>query len=699
MYLTLIKQRQWFRKVLILCLLVLCIFPGSTYASAGTDETGLSPRTTAVLAPNLRAVLFDKVALLPFLVDDPQLTDTLTSSFFTALSETKKYDLLPLDTVTGWQHARNVSDTTLQEMAVTFGRTLKARGVISADIHIKQTRSLQTGKPVSSLVMKIRMTDTQTGKTAWTLHIKSNGPWLIRQLNMTQAKSIMRESLQILLRKMVQEGDIFSPLLPAPMVISSKGDLRKIRVILQPDPQYLYEAYQLLTSDNERGVFIPHAAPVKNSRSSIVLEETGLKDGRRYFCTVIGLTRKGLANIPRHPFMLTTSGAPAPLPSLQASGNNLRHIQLLWPPSQDPHVTGYSLYRSTTQDGPFLKIADITDRNQQSFTDYGQNRSNYYGSLADNTRYFYTIRTRNKYNIESKGAPVVSAKTKGAPLPPTEIRAIGNQPGKIPLFWVPGEDPDIKGYAIYRNENNQGIFQQIDFVSGRDTQSYTDTGSWLRALKNNHTYSYQIRSVNVLDLSSKASTTVSATTKPAPTAVQKIHASQNVFRQVRLQWQPNPENDIVGYVVYRGQTRDDLKRIAEVDAAQTDYTDNELRDGSTYWFQVQAIDSDKLKGDLAPPVSATTKPGPRAPSGVQARITPRGILLKWQKGHEKDIDHYEISTPGFLASKLGETSNNAFLYKIQPTQGKTYKFLIRTVDKDGLASNFSRQITIHIPKH
>ena len=698
MYLTLIKQRQWFRKVLILCLLVLCFFPGTTAASAGTDETGFSTRATAVLAPNLRAVLFDKVALLPFLVDDPQLTNTLTSSFFSALSETKKYDLLPLDTVTGWQHVRNVSDTALQKMAVTFGRTLKARGVISADIHIKQPPSLQTGKPASSLVMKIRMTDTKTGKTAWTLRIKSTGPWTIRRLNMTQAKSIMAKSLQILLGKMVQEGDIFSPLLPAPTVISAKGDLRKIRVILQPDPPYIYEAYQLLTADNERGVFIPHAAPVQNIRSSIVLEETGLKDGQRYFCTVIGLTRKGLANIPRRPFVVTTSGAPAPLPSLQASGNNLRHIQLLWPPSQDPHVTGYSLYRSTKQNGPFLKIADITDRNQQSFTDYGQSRSNYYGSLADNTRYFYTIRTRNKYNIESKGAPVVSAKTKGAPLPPTEIRAIGNQPGKIPLFWVPGEDPDIKGYAIYRNENSQGLFEQIDFVSGRDAQSYTDTGSWLRALKNNHTYSYQIRSVNVLDLSSKASTTVSATTKPAPAAVRGIHASQNVFRQVRLQWQPNPENDIVGYVIYRGQARDDLKRIAEVDADQTDFTDNELRDGSTYWYQVQAIDSDKLKGDLAPPVSATTKRRPRAPSGVQARITPQGILLKWQKGHEKDIDHYEISTPGFLASKLGETSNNIFLYKIQPRQGKTYKFLIRTVDKDGLASNFSRQITIHIPK-
>ena len=669
----------------------------SSPAAAQEPAAPLCARITATLADNLRAVPFDKVAIFPFEADDPELSATFTTSFFTALSSTKKYKLLPLETVAGWQHTGEANDNSLRQIAGNFGRALNARGVVYATVHANRAMSLDKREPVTSLAIQIRMTDTKTGNTAWSLDIKCKGGHFLRQINITQASRIMEQSLQVLIRQMVKEGDIFSPMLPPPQVISSRGDLRKIRVVLQPDPQYIYSTYQLLTADNPRGVFTPHSPPVKNDQGPIILEETHLEDGKHYYCTAIGITREGLANIPEHPFVVTTSGAPKPLPFLQASGNNLRHIQLLWAPSQDPNVTGYTIYRSTTPDGPFVKIADIPNRRQQNYTDYGQDRSNYYGSLADDAHYFYTIRTRNKFGIESRGAPVVSAHTKGAPLPPTEIQAIGNQPGKIPLFWVPGEDPDIKGYAIFRKDGQEKSFQQIDFVSGRETQKYTDTGSWATPLKNNVTYSYQIRSINVLDLSSDPSRTVSATTKPAPAAVKGIRVSNNQFRQVYLSWQPNPENDILAYEILRGRTSDDLHKIARINAPETSYTDDDLQDGSTYWYQVLAIDTDQLSGSLFSPVSATTKPPPRPPQGISIQISPKGLQLNWQKNKEQDIDHYEISSGGFISSRLGESQNPAFLYEITPKPEKTYTFQVRAVDKDGLTSSWSQQVQIRIP--
>ncbi|RLD16622.1 hypothetical protein DRI50_01390 [candidate division KSB1 bacterium] len=51
--------------------------------------------------------------------------------------------------------------------------------------------------------------------------------------------------------------------------------------------------------------------------------------------------------------------------SLQASGNNLRHIRLFWTPSQDPNVTGYVIYRSTSPD--FSDQQTITDVNGNAF--------------------------------------------------------------------------------------------------------------------------------------------------------------------------------------------------------------------------------------------------------------------------------------------------------------------------------------------
>jgi fibronectin type 3 domain-containing protein len=654
-------------------------------------------RITVSLAPNLRTILFNKIAILPFLADDPQLAATFTEAFSSSLAQTGKYAILPTDEFSGWQDILKLSETPEKQTVIRFGRTLKVRGVIAAIISSSEAVSLKDKKTVTALKISIRMTDTQTGKTAWSLVTECKSRAYNKRITAEQAKQIMDKSLAKLIQQMVKEGDIFSPLLPTPTVISSKGDLRKIRVVLQPDPQYLYSSYQLLTADNPLGVFTPHTAPANNDQGPIILEETGLADGKHYYCTIIGRTPAGLANIPAHPFAVTTSGAPKPLPYLQVSGNNLRHIQLQWAPSQDPHVTGYTIYRSTTANGSFEKIADVPGRERQSYTDYGEHRKNSYGSLADDTLYYYTIRTRNKFGIESKGAPVVSARTKGSPTAPTEIQAIDNQPGKIPLFWQPAEDPDIKGYAIFRKTGEQQKLEQIDFVYGRDSQKYVDTGSWTTPLKNNTAYSYRIRSINVVDLSSQDSATVTATTKPAPSAVQGIHVSQNRFREVKLQWQPNPENDITGYEIFRGQTKDELHRIASVDAGQTRYADDDLRDGSTYWYQIRAIDSDHLKGEMSLPVTATTRPRPQPPTNLQASIVPQGIMLKWQQPEKKTVDHYEISTPGFLASKLGETTENFFLHVIHPQKGETYRFLVRAVDKDGLTSDPSRQVTIRIP--
>jgi len=689
----------WLQPVLFFLISLLCAFLSGPAAAVEPDSALSCSTTDVTLSPALRTMLFNQVAVLPFQADDPSLAATLTESFYTALAKTKKYKLLPISAVADQlkkqrkQHKKN----NLLQHAVELGRSLRARGVIHATVLPRLKGSLKQRKAITSLTVTIQMTDARTGKTAWRLHIACKGAQLGRQLNREQADRTMDNCLQDLIQTMIAEGDIFSPMLPAPTVISTRGELRKVRVILQPDPPYTFAAYQLLTAEDPQGVFTSHAPPVKNDHAPIILEHTGLKDGKSYSYTVIGLTEAGLANIPAPPFSVTTSGAPKPLDSLQASGNNLRYIRLLWAPSQDPNVTGYAIYRSTLPDGPFEKITDISQRKQQNYTDYGSGRHNNYGSLADDTVYYYTIRTRNRIDIESTDSPVASARTKGAPLPPTEVQAIENQPGKIPLFWSPGEDPDIKGYAVLRSDNGKDSFQQIDFVRGRETQEYTDTGSWNTSLKNNFTYFYRLRSVNVLDISSADSKTVSATTKPAPGAVQDLQITHNLYRQVNLQWQANPENDITSYEIFRGETGDDLRKIATVPAPATSYQDSGLRDGSTYWYQVRAIDNDQLKGAFFPPIIARTKPRPAAPAGLSIKYESRGILLQWQKNREKDIDHYEIFSMGFLSTKVGETRTTSFLYTDQFEPGSVYRFQIRAINRDGMTGNYSRPLSIRTP--
>jgi fibronectin type 3 domain-containing protein len=696
---TSLYRTLWLQPVMFFLICLLCAFLSGPAAAAEAESAISCSPTDITLAPALRTLLFNQVAILPFQADDPYLAATLSESFYAALAKTKKYKLLPQSAVADQlkKGKKNNQDNSRQEDAIEVGRSLKARGVIHATVLPHWKGSLKHRKAITSLTINIQMTDAETGKTAWHLRVTCKGVQPDRQLNKKQADRIMDNCLQELIQAMIAQGDIFSPMLPTPTVISTRGELRKVRVILQPDPPYTFAAYQLLSAEDPEGVFTSHALPVKNDHAPIILEDTGLQDGKSYSYTVIGLTEAGLANIPAPPFSVTTSGAPKPLDALQASGNNLRYIRLLWAPSQDPNVTGYTIYRSTLPDGPFEKIADINKRKQQNYTDYGSGRHNNYGSLADDTIYYYTIRTKNRIDIESKDSPVASARTKGAPLPPTEVQAIENQPGKIPLFWAPGEDPDIKGYAVFRSDNGQEPFQQIDFVRGRESQEYTDTGSWNTTLKNNSTYFYRLRSINVLDISSPDSETVSATTKPAPGVVQGIRTSHNLYRKVNLQWQANPENDIISYEIFRGETGDDLHKIATVTAPATSYQDSGLRDGSTYWYQVRAMDNDQLKGDFFSPVTATTKPRPTAPAGLSIRLDRQGIMLQWQKNREKDIDLYEIFSMGFLATKVGETRGTSFLYDDQLEPGNVYRFQIRAINKDGMIGNYSQPLSIRIP--
>ncbi len=699
MNLTRKSRLQWLRCSLFCLLLLLCGLPGTAAAAEPEATEAACTQVTAHVTPTLHTIIFNRVAILPLLADDPQLAAALSQALYASLAQTGKYRLQPetttADLLKTTKAEKNVDP---QQQAVLFGRTVKARGVVHGSLSLRREIPADTDTADTRLTVNITMTDAQTEKTAWTMTITCQGDQYSRTITADQARSIMDQGLTKLLDAMVAAGDIFSPLVPRPTVISTRGELRKIRIILQPDPPYTYAAYQLLASDSARGVFTVHGPPVANDRAPIILEADQLLDGKKYFFTVIGLSETGLANIPAPPFSVTTSGAPKPLDTLQSSGNNLRYIRLFWPPSQDPNVTGYVVYRSTTEDGLFEKIADIDGRKQQNYIDYGSGRHFNYGSLADDTEYFYTLRTKNRLGIESEPTAAVSARTKGNPLPPTEVRAIEQQPRKIPLFWTPGQDPDIKGYAVLRSKTGKEPFEQIDFVRGRETQQYTDTGSWSTPLQDNFTYSYQLRSVNVLDMSSAVSGTVSATTKAAPGPVQGLQVTNNQFRSIDLQWQPNNENDIISYEVFRGETGDDLRRVATVDAPATSYRDKGLRDGSTYWYQVRAVDSDQLEGTLVLPVTATTKPPPTAPKGLTIQRINQGIELRWQKNPEQDIHHYEIYNMGFLSTEVGETQDTTFTYTGTLDPGNVYHFQVRAVNNDGMTGSYSQPAVIRIPE-
>ena len=686
---------------LLLAVLSLCI-PLQASAAKNTGENP-EPVIIAKVNPLARLTIYKKIAILPVLVDGKETHPLLTNTLYQSLLELQKYRIAPLEPAGTWFANNFPPDDTFSRanLAQQAGTALQTNAVLVSEVHHKiHSGELIIGHEKSPPVTSCTFTlfDTKNGTIIWNLTISREDPEPGSAQSLEHITATMQQAMTALRREMVQQGDIFSPQLPRPEVLSSQGGIRSVRIVLQPDPPHIFSRYQLLRAENADATFSAVGIPTTNE-APVILADTDLADATSYYYTVIGLTKDGFANIPAPPFKIETTGPPAPVSNLRAGGASLRHIQLFWDPSQDPTVDGYLIFRSLQAEGDFEQIAEINGREKQTYIDKGQASGfSRYGDLADNTDYYYTIRTRNVVGTESSDSPIIKATTKGAPEPPTNIQAIDRQPKKLPLAWTAATNPEITGYAIYRATSPDGPFEQIDYVNGREKQQYVDDGNWDFPLTNDTTYWYRIRSVNVVEVQSVDSTTVSATTKAAPKAVTGVTAQSGQFRRITLNWQPGVEPDIQAYEVFRGGVENNITtKVRSIQPELTAYTDTSLADSRTYWYQIRAIDKDDLAGERSEIIQATTKHPPRQPTGVRGTVIKDEIRLSWQPNPEQDIDHYEISTTGFLAGPIGESEAPHYAFPQEEKSGAELYFQVRAVDKDGLKSEYSESVLVIIP--
>lgn len=696
-----------YRKLLFL-IIISTMSPATLLATPTTDLIEKStPESdiTAHVSPDARLRIYSSVALFPVINSDGNINEKLTAAFYQAMMEMDKYQIIPIQTSKNWFTKHHMADGRFSDpsqIARQAARELGVDGIITASLssHLKNEITADTFLVTPTLTASFSMLDTSTQKQIWSVAISvSDHKQQTAIPPQQQITNAITDAVTSLQEKMVAKGDIFSTLLPKPEILSTQGGIRSIRIVLQPEPPHIFSRYQLLRAEQAQGIFSPAGPPVDN-KAPVILTDKELKDATPYFYTVIGLTEKGFANVPEAPVKIITTGQPAPISILHASCGGIRQVKLFWEPSPEPTVIGYTIFRSNNGDGIFTKVAEINSREKQIWVDRGQSeRYHRYGILKDNATYFYTIRTRNVVGVQSVDSPVASATTTGAPQPPTNLQAISNQPGKIPLTWTAAANPEITEYVIYRAKRPDGPFHQIDYISGRESQQFTDKGSWEYPLSNATTYWYRLRSLNVVEVKSNDSLTASATTKAAPAQVTALKATNGLFRHISLSWLANTEPDIKHYEIYRGSTKDNISSsIGRVQAYETtSFTDTTLNDGRSYWYQVRAVDRDNLDGELSIIVTGTTKHPPVRPSNLQAEFNDTSVLLSWQQNPEKDINFYEISKGGFFSRVTGTSVEPFFLYRHEEEPQTEISFMVRAVDSDGLKSEYSEQVTIVIP--
>jgi len=157
------------------------------------------------------------------------------------------------------------------------------------------------------------------------------------------------------------------------------------------------------------------------------------------------------------------------------------------------------------------------------------------------------------------------------------------------LTWSPSEDTDFDYFEI-----SYGI------ESGIYTETVTTTGTeiLLFGLTEGQEYFIGIRSVDT-DNNFGFFTEVQGTSMEIPLTPNEFHATPS-WDGVEINWAPNTEMDIAGYWIYRSDTPEGTYNALNPELVfDTDYLDENVLNGTFYYYKVSAEDFDGNESELS----------------------------------------------------------------------------------------------------
>ena len=295
---------------------------------------------------------------------------------------------------------------------------------------------------------------------------------------------------------------------------------------------------------------------------------------------------------------------------------------LTWTNPGDDGVTGWQM---TLDDG--VSWSDLTpDNDWQNGTFVEKTLT----SLTNGTGYAVRVRavatsgTDAVYGEASRPAEFTPTQTATVPGEPTELVATAGNT-QATLSWTVGPDGGrpITMHEYQYREDGASYSDQWTAITdsvpgGANENSYTVTG-----LTNGTTYFFQVRAVNAVGASDasdedSATPTQTATVPGEPTEL--VATAGNT--QATLSWTVGPDGGRP-ITMHEYQYREDGASYSDQWTAITDsvpgganensYTVTGLTNGTTYFFQVRAVNavgvSDASDEDSATPTQTTTVPG------------------------------------------------------------------------------------------
>jgi lysophospholipase L1-like esterase len=186
--------------------------------------------------------------------------------------------------------------------------------------------------------------------------------------------------------------------------------------------------------------------------------------------------------------------------------------------------------------------------------------------------------------------------------------------------------------------------------------------------------------------------------------IPKNFLAEGADRSVALSWNPNSEPDLGSYVLYRGETENDvLHYLTNVQWPQVHYVDYNVVNGDSYYFNIAAMDltgntSGRSAVKMAVPRDNSI---PSPPRNLTAFIEFGKVLLSWEQNLETDLMKYNIyrSTEPFQSTEMAENIGRVIqpdtvYYDSVLAENTNYFFGVSAVDSSGNESGISNIVTV-----
>ncbi|MCX7816437.1 MAG: hypothetical protein N2317_02845 [Syntrophales bacterium] len=384
-----------------------------------------------------------------------------------------------------------------------------------------------------------------------------------------------------------------------------------------------------------------------------------------------------------------------------------KRVFLKWNPLPI-QVSGYEVFRASKEAGPFAKVGQVV---KPEFTDENVER---------NKTYYYKIRPISIQGVTGEYSNIVTAETAPSPNPPV-ILLTESHVKSITITWspnpMPSDDPlQLKGYKIYRSKVEEGPYQEIGNIMGRDVGlgldtaldkllrvSYTD-----RNLADGEDYYYKITAYNEKGIESDFSKALKGTTIPP---VEGLSAKGDMIREIEVTWNNLNYPYIKGYYVYRSTSPDSgFIKIKRLDAPSTDvkkivYMDKEgLADATRYYYRVTAFETPDTETTPSITVSAITKGKPPVPTGFTAVSgLVKKVELSWTPLTDPDVEGYILFRSRDRSGKFLEvkrirgrevssyTDEEEGSSKLE--DGVTYHYVLKSFNKVAVESDISNVVS------